>query len=85
MRIRGKTLMPAVAEILCQRCGAQTEAVIANGQATVDPCTCGGMRQVVRVAHHRGGEAAASPAQVERNLRHRSDDKTTRHERPYRP
>jgi hypothetical protein len=29
-RIRGRMLMPAVAELLCQRCGARTEGVIAD-------------------------------------------------------
>jgi len=85
MRLRGTTLVPAVAEMLCQRCGAQTEAVITNGHASVDLCPCGGMRQIVRVAHHRGGEAPASPAQVERNLRQRSDEEAPPHGRPHRP
>jgi hypothetical protein len=78
-------LMPAVAEILCQRCGARTEAVITNGGASVDPCACGGMRQVVRVAHHRAGEAPASPAQVERNVRQRSDEEAPPQGRPHSP
>jgi hypothetical protein len=85
MRIRGRMLMPAVAEILCQRCGARTEAVIANGRASVGPCPCGGIRQVVRVVHHRGGEVPASPAQVERNVRNRSDEEGPPHRRPSRP
>jgi hypothetical protein len=74
IRIRGRMLMPAVAEILCQRCGAQTEAGLNDGRASVDPCPCGGLRQIVRVAHHRAGEPSASPGQVERNVRHRSDE-----------
>jgi hypothetical protein len=77
--------MPAVAEMLCQPCGAQTGAVIADGRASVDPCRCGGMRQVVRVVHHAGGEAPASPAQVERNVRHRSDEEAPPHRRRRRP
>ena len=77
--------MPAVAEMLCQRCGARTETVIADGRASVDPCRCGGMRQVVRVVHHPGGEASASPAQVERNVRHRSDEEALPHGRRERP
>jgi hypothetical protein len=85
MRIRGTMLMPAVAEILCQRCGARTEAVIANGRASVGPCPCGGIRQVVRVVHHRGGQVPASPAQVERNVRNRSDEEAPPHRRPSRP
>jgi hypothetical protein len=85
MRIRGGMLMPAVAEILCQRCGARTEAAIADGRASVDPCPCGGMRQVVRVAHHRRGEASASPAQLDRSVRHRSDEEALPHGRPHRP
>jgi hypothetical protein len=77
--------MPAVAEILCPRCGARTETVLADGRASVDPCPCGGLRQVVRVAHHRAGEPPASPGQVERNVRHRSDDEALPHGRPHRP
>jgi hypothetical protein len=77
--------MPAVAEILCQRCGARTEAVIADGRASVDPCPCGGLRQVVRVAHHRGGEVSASLAQLGRSVRRRSDEEALPHGRPYRP
>jgi len=69
--------MPAIAEILCQRCGARTEAVMFRGRPSVAPCPCGGMRQVVRVAHHPDGEPSASPEQVERSVRHRSDEETT--------
>jgi hypothetical protein len=69
--------MPAIAENLCQRCGAQTEAVMLRGRASVEPCPCGGMRQVVRIARHRSGEPAASPERVERSVRHRSDEETT--------
>jgi hypothetical protein len=82
MRIIGRMLVPAVAEILCQRCGARTESVIANGRASVRPCPCGGMRQVVRVVHHRGREVPASPAQLERNVRHRSDEEVSARRRP---
>jgi hypothetical protein len=78
-------LTPAVAEILCQRCGARTEAVLTDGRASVDPCPCGGLRQVVRVAHHRAGEPSASPGQVERNVRHRSDEEALPHGRRNRP
>ena len=80
MRVRGRPLMPAVAELLCQRCGAQTE-VIADGRGLVDRCRCGGMLQVVRVVHHPGREAPASPAQVERNIRRRSDAEAAPEER----
>jgi hypothetical protein len=85
MRLRSGTLMPAVAEMLCQRCGAQTEAVITDGRAAVDSCGCGGLRQVVRVVHHRGGEAPASPSQMERNIRRRSDEEAPPQGRPPRP
>jgi hypothetical protein len=85
MRIRGRMLVPAVSELLCQRCGAKTEAVMRNGHASLDPCPCGGMRQVVRVVHHRAGDAPASPAQVERNVRHRSDEEAPSHGRPSQP
>jgi hypothetical protein len=43
------TSMPAIAEILCQRCGARTEAVTLRACASVTPCLCGGVRQVVRI------------------------------------
>jgi hypothetical protein len=49
--------MPAIAEILCQRCGARTEAVMFRGRASVTPCPCGGMRQVVRVGTPSGRRA----------------------------
>jgi hypothetical protein len=51
--------MPAVAEMLCQRCSARTEALIAPRRRSVDRCRCGGIRQVVRVVHHQDGEAPA--------------------------
>lgn len=85
MRIRSRMLMPAVAELLCQRCGARREEVIVDGRASVDPCPCGGICQVVRVIHHRGGEAAASPARVEHNVRNRSDEEAPPHRRRSRP
>jgi hypothetical protein len=84
MRIRGRMLMSAVSELLCQRCGAKTEAIIGDGHGSVDPCPCGGMRQVVRVAHHRAGDASATAAQVERNVRQRSDEEAPSRGRPYR-
>jgi hypothetical protein len=77
--------MPAIAEILCQRCGARTEAVLLHGGATVIPCRCGGMRQVVRIARHRTGEPSASTEQVERSARHRSDEEATSVKPPHRP
>jgi hypothetical protein len=83
--MRSGTLMPAVAEMLCQRCGARTEELIAPGRRSVDPCRCGGIRQVVRVVHHQGGEASASPTQVERSVRHRSDEEAPPHGRRKRP
>jgi hypothetical protein len=84
MRTKSGMLIPVVTEMLCQRCGAQTEAVIASGRAAVDPCPCGGMRQVVRVVRHHDGEAPATPAQVERNVRHRSGEKAPPPRRPHR-
>jgi hypothetical protein len=80
MRVRGRPVMPAVAELLCQRCGAQTE-VIADKRGVVDRCRCGGLLQVVRVVHHPGREAPASPAQVERIIRHRSEGEAAPDER----
>jgi hypothetical protein len=77
-KVRGmpsrKTCMPPLAEILCQRCGALTEAVIFHGRPSVGSCPCGGMRQVVRIIHHRGSEPPASEQQVEQSFRHRSDE-----------
>ena len=71
------TSMPPIAEILCQRCGARTEAVMLRGRASVAACPCGGMLQVIRVARHRDGEPSASPERIERSVRHRSDEETT--------
>jgi hypothetical protein len=78
-------LVPAVAEILCPRCGARTEAVLADGRASVDPCPCGGMRQVVRIARHRGGDASVSPTQVDRSVRLRADKEVLPRGRPHGP
>ena len=77
----GRTCMPPLAEILCQRCGALTEAVIFHGRPSVAACPCGGMRQVVRIIHHRGSEPPASAEQLELSVRHRSDEV----ERAHRP
>jgi hypothetical protein len=66
--------MPPRAEILCQRCGALTEALISTQRPSMAGCPCGGMRQVVRIVHHRGSEPPASPEQLERSVRHRSEE-----------
>lgn len=44
--------MPAVAEMLCQRCGALTHAPTLAGRSAVARCSCGGVRQVVRMVRH---------------------------------
>jgi hypothetical protein len=70
----GTMSMPPLAEILCQRCGAMTEAAIFHGRPSLAACPCGGMRQVIRIIRHRGAEPPASPEQVERSVRHRADE-----------
>jgi hypothetical protein len=77
--------MPAVAEMLCQRCGARTEALTAPRRRSVDRCRCGGIRQVVRVVHHQGGEAPAKVDAGEASVRHRSDEEAPQHGRRKRP
>jgi hypothetical protein len=44
--------VPAVAEMLCQRCGALTHAPTLAGRSAVARCNCGGVRQVVRMVRH---------------------------------
>jgi hypothetical protein len=70
------TPMPALAETVCQRCGAWTEERISPGRTAVRPCPCGGVRQVVRIVHHRRGEPPAGPEQLERSVRDRSQKET---------
>src|SRR4051794_15232726 len=51
--------VPAVAEILCQGCGAQRTAAIPviAGPWLLPPCECGARPQVVRVFSDRRGES----------------------------
>jgi hypothetical protein len=70
------TPMPALAETLCQSRGARTEQRISPGRTAVRPCSCGGVRQVVRIVHHRRGEPPAGPEQLERSVRDRSQKET---------
>jgi hypothetical protein len=61
------TLMSAFAQTLCQRCGARAEEPIFPGRSAVDPCSCGGVRQVIRIIHHgRGEPERVRPARTER-------------------
>jgi hypothetical protein len=75
-RFSGRKPMPALAQTACQRCGARTEEPISPRGAGVGPCSCGGVRQVIRIIHHRRGEPPASAEQLERSVRHRSQKET---------
>jgi hypothetical protein len=55
------TLMSAFAQTLCQRCGAWAEQPIVPGRSAVEPCSCGGVRQVIRITKHRRGEPPNGP------------------------
>jgi len=43
------------------------------------------MRQVVRIARHRGGDASVSPTQVDRSVRLRADKEVLPRGRPHGP
>lgn len=69
---RSPTTMPAVAEVLCQRCGRVTEESVAtHGGRPVAACACGGVRQVLRILR-REGEHPIDPVELERSMQHRS-------------
>jgi hypothetical protein len=72
----GRDTMSAFAQTLCQRCGARTEEPIMSGLYGVERCFCGGVRQVVRIVHHDGGEPPNGPDRLERSVRHRSEQET---------
>lgn len=71
------TLMSAFAQTLCQRCGAWAEQPIVPGRSAVEPCSCGGVRQVIRITKHRRGEPPNGSDRLERSVRHRSEQETT--------
>jgi hypothetical protein len=68
--------MPAIAHMICQRCGAHSETLASRNTSSATHCECGGNRQVVRIARHPWGTASASPEELERNLQERADDET---------
>ena len=72
------TLMSAFAQTLCQRCGAWAEQPIVPGRSAVEPCSCGGVRQVIRITKHRRGEPPNGSDRLERSVRHRSEETTPR-------
>jgi hypothetical protein len=72
--LTGRTTMPAVAEILCQRCGALTNAPAeSHGASSVSLCLCGGVRQVVRIVRQRREESSSDPFAAERKVHHTAD------------
>jgi hypothetical protein len=68
--------MPAIAHMICHSCGAHSEGLASRNGSKATPCRCGGTRQVVRIARHPWGAAAASPEALERNFQERADDET---------
>jgi hypothetical protein len=73
--------MSAIAQVVCQRCGAWTEEAILPGRSKVGRCGCGGARQVVRIVHHRRSAPLPDSNQLEQNVRHRSSRETARRHR----
>ena len=69
--------MSAIAQTVCARCGAWTDEPSVPRRSTVEPCPCGGMRQVVRIIHRGQSEPSAGTGRLERNIRHRSQQEKT--------
>jgi hypothetical protein len=68
--------MPAIAHMVCQSCGAHSDGLASSHGSSATRCRCGGIRQVVRIVRHAGGEAPASPQDLERSLQQRASDET---------
>jgi hypothetical protein len=68
--------MPAIAHMVCHSCGAHSEGPASSNGASVVPCRCGGVRQVVRIVRHPRGGASASLAELERSVQERAGDET---------
>ena len=68
--------MPAIAQMICQSCGAHSEGLASRNGSSATRCRCGGIRQVVRIARHPWGGASASPEELERSFQERADDET---------
>jgi hypothetical protein len=68
--------MPAIAHMVCQSCGAHSEGSASRQGSSATRCRCGGIRQVVRIVRHAGGEAPASPQHLECSLQQRASDET---------
>jgi hypothetical protein len=68
--------MPAIAQMICQSCGAHSEGLASRNGSSATRCRCGGIRQVGRIARHPWGGASASPEELERSFQERADDET---------
>ena len=68
--------MPVVAHMICQNCGARSEAAAPWHRVSVKCSSCGGMLQVVRMVRHPHVEASASSVELERNVQARASDET---------
>ena len=72
--------MPAIAHMICQSCGAHSEAsapsLAPSHGSSATRCRCGGIRQVVRIVRHARDGAPASLQDVERSLQERASDET---------
>jgi hypothetical protein len=69
-------LMPAIAHMICQGCGTHSEGLAYSSGSSADRCQCGGVRQVVRIVRHAGGETSPSVEELERSVQDRSRDET---------
>ena len=74
--------MPTVAQILCHKCGALTEATATHGDSSVSACPCGGVRQVVRIVHHRRRSQSVDRGDLELSVQQRADETSLDPERP---
>ena len=74
--IRSATLVPVVAHMICQNCGARCELPTAAQRVQATFCSCGGLCQVVRVVRHPHIDASASPLELERTFQARASDET---------
>jgi hypothetical protein len=67
--------MSGFAQIFCQRCGVLVEEPIVPGRRAMEPCPCGGLRQVVCIGRRRGDPRAGSE-RLEWSVRQRSEQET---------
>jgi hypothetical protein len=68
--------MPAIAHMVCQGCGAHSQAPAFPPWSRASRCRCGGMRQVVRIGRHARGAASVPLEELERSVQERASDET---------